>query len=59
MHHGNGTQKAFYKDNGVLFISIHQDKFYPSDMGFIEENGEGKGQGYSGFDERGVVVDVN
>lgn len=31
IHHGNGTQKAFYEDDRVLFVSLHRrDKdFYP------------------------------
>lgn len=31
IHHGNGTQKAFYDDDRVLFVSLHRrDKdFYP------------------------------
>ena len=24
VHHGNGTQEAFYEDDRVLFISIHR-----------------------------------
>ena len=31
VHHGNGTQDAFYADPSVLTISIHQDGYYPSD----------------------------
>ena len=32
IHHGNGTQKAFYNDPRVLYISLHRfenGKFYP------------------------------
>ena len=29
VHHGNGTQWAFYEDSSVLFISSHQYPFYP------------------------------
>src|SRR6266568_8337911 len=29
VHHGNGTQDAFYQDPGVLFISLHQENWYP------------------------------
>lgn len=47
VHHGNGTQKAFYQDDEVLFISLHQEGYYPHDMGFAEEVGEGKGRGYN------------
>jgi len=33
VHHGNGTQKAFYSDDRVLFISLHQDSNYPIGSG--------------------------
>src|SRR5688572_12720211 len=29
VHHGNGTQWAFYDDPSVLFISSHQYPYYP------------------------------
>ncbi len=29
VHFGNGTQQAFWKDDDVLFISLHQDNNYP------------------------------
>ncbi len=29
VHHGNGTQDAFYEDGSVLFFSTHQYPFYP------------------------------
>lgn len=29
VHHGNGTQSAFWNDPNVLFISLHQDNNYP------------------------------
>ena len=45
VHHGNGTQEAFYSDPRALTISIHQDRFYPSDNGFLEQTGEGAGEG--------------
>ncbi|EWM27914.1 histone deacetylase superfamily protein [Nannochloropsis gaditana] len=45
VHHGNGTQQAFYEDEAVLFISIHQDSNYPAHTGYVEENGTGKGEG--------------
>jgi acetoin utilization deacetylase AcuC-like enzyme len=47
VHHGNGTQWAFYMDPSVLTISIHQDGYYPSDSGSINETGEGNGKGYN------------
>ncbi|MFN0148197.1 MAG: class II histone deacetylase [Dehalococcoidia bacterium] len=47
VHHGNGTQKAFYGDPDTLTISIHQDNWYPRDSGAMEDRGEGAGQGYN------------
>jgi acetoin utilization deacetylase AcuC-like enzyme len=47
VHHGNGTQKAFYTDPTVLAISIHQDNYYPPDSGSVDETGEGPGEGYN------------
>jgi acetoin utilization deacetylase AcuC-like enzyme len=47
VHHGNGTQRAFYRDPGVLTISIHQDRWYPQDSGSIDERGEGAGVGFN------------
>ena len=29
VHHGNGTQAAFYDDPRVLFVSLHQWPFFP------------------------------
>jgi acetoin utilization protein AcuC len=45
-HAGNGTAEAFYNEKRVLFIDIHQDPrtIYPG-TGFINEFGEGKGEG--------------
>jgi acetoin utilization deacetylase AcuC-like enzyme len=45
VHHGNGTQQAFYEDPDVLTISIHQDRLFPLRSGGIEENGSGAGEG--------------
>jgi len=47
VHHGNGTQWAFYDDPSVLTISVHQDRLYPQDSGFLEETGEGEGEGFN------------
>lgn len=47
VHHGNGTQAAFYGSPEVLTISIHQDNLYPADSGSIDEVGEGDGEGYN------------
>lgn len=46
VHHGNGTQDAFYDDPSVLFFSIHQYPFYPG-TGSAAETGEGAGTGYT------------
>lgn len=46
VHHGNGTQHAFYRDNSVLYCSIHQYPSYPG-SGAMPESGEGKGRGYT------------
>ncbi len=44
VHHGNGTQAAFYDDPNVLYFSIHRYPFYPG-SGAEKEKGEGKGLG--------------
>jgi len=44
VHHGNGTQDAFYDDPAVLYFSTHQYPFYPG-TGRIDEVGVGKGIG--------------
>jgi acetoin utilization deacetylase AcuC-like enzyme len=46
VHHGNGTQDAFYDDPSVLFISTHQYPFYPG-TGGIAEVGNRSGTGYT------------
>jgi len=40
VHHGNGTQEAFYSDPNVLFISVHQQGLYPRETGYISELGD-------------------
>jgi len=47
VHHGNGTQKAFYDRRDVLTISLHQDNYYPQDSGGMDERGVGAGEGYN------------
>ena len=47
VHHGNGTQSAFYDDPEVLFISIHQEGNYPPGSGPAEDTGEGEGNGFN------------
>ena len=44
VHHGNGTQDAFYADPGVLYFSTHEHPFYPG-TGRTEETGTGEGKG--------------
>jgi acetoin utilization deacetylase AcuC-like enzyme len=44
VHHGNGTQDAFYADPKVLYFSTHQYPFYPG-TGWMDETGTGEGQG--------------
>ncbi|WP_164155417.1 class II histone deacetylase [Sandarakinorhabdus rubra] len=46
VHHGNGTETAFYRDPSVLTISLHQDNMFPPDRGKVEHVGEGEGEGY-------------
>ncbi|HEX7480298.1 MAG TPA: histone deacetylase [Polyangiales bacterium] len=46
VHHGNGTQDAFYDDPRVLFISLHQYPYYPG-TGAPREIGAGKGMGFT------------
>ncbi len=46
VHHGNGTQKAFYDKREVLYISTHQFPLYPG-TGDFQEIGSGPGQGYT------------
>jgi acetoin utilization deacetylase AcuC-like enzyme len=47
VHHGNGTQDAFYADPGVLFVSLHQENWYPKLAGELEQVGVGAGAGYT------------
>ena len=44
VHHGNGTQDAFYRDGQVYFLSVHRYPFYPG-TGAADETGEGPGLG--------------
>jgi acetoin utilization deacetylase AcuC-like enzyme len=44
VHHGNGTQEAFYHDPRVVFCSLHQENWYPG-TGALTETGEGPGEG--------------
>ncbi len=44
VHHGNGTQAAFFHDGRVLYMSTHQYPHYPG-TGAVQEIGAGKGTG--------------
>lgn len=44
IHHGNGTQDAFYEDGSVLYVSTHQSPYYPG-TGRVNEIGDGPGEG--------------
>ncbi len=44
VHHGNGTQDAFYRDGSVFFFSTHQSPWYPG-TGKTWETGAGAGRG--------------
>jgi len=44
VHHGNGTQDAFYADPNVLYFSTHQYPHYPG-TGWMDETGTGEGEG--------------
>jgi len=40
VHHGNGTQAAFYDDPNVLYFSVHQFPFYPGSGSQAEQGAE-------------------
>ncbi|XP_026162146.1 histone deacetylase 7-like isoform X2 [Mastacembelus armatus] len=49
VHHGNGTQEAFYNDPSVLYISLHRyddGNFFPGG-GHPSEVGMGAGEGFN------------
>ncbi len=46
VHHGNGTQHAFFDRNDVLFFSTHRYPFYPG-TGGLDELGIGDGAGFT------------
>ncbi|WP_328286481.1 class II histone deacetylase [Ureibacillus manganicus] len=47
VHHGNGTEKVFYEDDEVLFISIHQHLSFPNNTGYATDTGKGKAEGFN------------
>jgi acetoin utilization deacetylase AcuC-like enzyme len=46
LHHGNGTQAAFYGTDRVLYFSAHQYPHYPG-SGHWREAGRGQGEGHT------------
>jgi acetoin utilization deacetylase AcuC-like enzyme len=40
VHHGNGTQDLFYRDDSVFYLSVHRAPFYPG-TGAASERGSG------------------
>jgi acetoin utilization deacetylase AcuC-like enzyme len=43
VHHGNGTQAMVIDDPGILYVSIHQDPFYPFQGEILDIEREAKG----------------
>jgi acetoin utilization deacetylase AcuC-like enzyme len=46
VHHGNGTQAAFYEDDTVFYFSTHEYPHYPG-TGAAGERGAGRGAGFT------------
>lgn len=46
LHHGNGTEHAFYSRRDVLFFSTHQAPLYPG-SGAVRDMGHGEGFGFN------------
>lgn len=46
VHHGNGTQHAFYSSDRVLYCSVHQEELFPY-SGSVSETGTAAGEGYT------------
>ena len=46
LHHGNGTQSAFYDSDRVLYCSVHESNSFPG-TGWIDEIGSREGRGYT------------
>ncbi|MCA8922452.1 MAG: histone deacetylase [Planctomycetes bacterium] len=44
VHHGNGTEEAFYAEPGVFFTSLHGKGYYPG-TGRKGDTGSGRGKG--------------
>ena len=63
VHHGNGTQEIFYRDKSNLFISLHEDGYFPLTGGTVDETGLNSGTGYnvniplpSGTEDEGYIL---
>ena len=61
VHHGNGTEDAFFMDPHVLYFSTHQAPFYPG-TGSVNAAGREKGEGFtinvplsSGHDDKNYI----
>jgi len=46
LHHGNGTEHAFYSRPDALYFSTHQTPLYPG-TGAVRDFGSGEGLGYN------------
>ena len=46
VHHGNGTEEAFWDDPSVLFVSSHQAGIYPG-TGALSDTGSSAGDGFT------------
>ena len=47
-HHGDGVQEAFFDDDRVLTISVHESgRYLFPGTGFVSELGQAQGRGYS------------
>jgi acetoin utilization deacetylase AcuC-like enzyme len=46
LHHGNGTQHAFYNRRDILYFSTHLYPYYPG-TGYWDETGQEEGQGFT------------
>jgi acetoin utilization deacetylase AcuC-like enzyme len=47
VHHGNGIQDAFYADPNILFVSLHQQDWFPKRSGELDQVGVGVGTGFT------------
>jgi acetoin utilization deacetylase AcuC-like enzyme len=47
VHHGNGTEAAYYDRDDTLTISLHQEACFPVETGAAADRGIGKGLGFN------------